>query len=319
MLIGCDLFSSTLDFQKITNSDLSRLKKKFNNIKIVKINPSIKNNKAYEDIQVYWGNRINMDILKKMKNLKWIHYGSTGTNEEIINYSKIKNIRVSNTKKLFDNSVAATALSFIFCLSRGIQYSLYSRGKKNFGRNFYNKIYLKMNDVFGKKILFVGYGNIAKKVSRVCKTMGMEIFIVKRKLNKRVKNLYSLKNLNKAVKNKDFVINLLPSFKNTKEIFNLNIFKNMHRGSFFLNLGRGETVNENDLERVIKNNLISGAGLDVVKNEPLKRNFSLLKYDNVIITPHIAGVNTRYKSDQVSLFMDNFSKFKNNKKLRFEL
>ena len=134
MLVGCDLFSSTLDFQKITNLDLVRLKKKFKNIDIVKINPNVKNRKIYQDIQVYWGNRINIEILKKMKNLKWIHYGSTGTNEEIINYSKVKNIKVSNSKKLFDNSVAATALGFMFCLSRGIQYSLYSRGKKSWKR-----------------------------------------------------------------------------------------------------------------------------------------------------------------------------------------
>lgn len=319
MLIGCDLFSSSLDFQKITNKDLVNLKKKFKNIKIIKINPNIKNNKAYQNIQVYWGNRINMNILKKMKNLRWIHYGSTGTSQEIINYSKINNIKVSNTKKLFDDSVAATALGFIFCLSRGIHHSLYSRGKENHGRNFYNKIYYKMNDVFEKKILFVGYGNIAKKISKVCRSMGMKIFKVKRKLNKKLKNTYSLKNLNKAVKNKDFVINLLPNSKNTNEIFNFKVFKNMQRSSFFLNLGRGETVNENDLERIIKNNFISGAGLDVVQNEPFKKNFSLLKYDNVIITPHIAGINTKYKIDQVNLFMNNFSKFLNNKKLRFSL
>ena len=117
-----------------------------------------------------------------------------------------------------------------------------------------------MNDVFGKKILFVGYGNIAKKISKVCRSLGMEIFIVKRKIKKNFKNAYSLKNLNKAVKNKDFVINLLPSTKNTKEIFNLKVFKNMSKSSFFLNLGRGETVNEKDLERIIKKDLISGAG-----------------------------------------------------------
>ena len=58
-----------------------------------------------------------MDILKKMKNLKWIHYGSTGTDQEIINYSKNKKIKISNSKKLFDYSVASTALAFILCLS----------------------------------------------------------------------------------------------------------------------------------------------------------------------------------------------------------
>ena len=53
--------------------------------------------------------------------------------------------------------------------------------------------------------------------------------------------------------------------------------------------------------------------------KPFKKNFSLLKYDNVIITPHIAGINTRYKIDQVNLFMNNYKSLINNKKLRYQL
>ncbi len=319
MLIGCDLFSSTLDFQKIRNSDLIGIKKKFSNIKIIKVDPNIKNNPKYSKLDIYWGNRINMVILKKMPNLKWIHYGSTGTNQDIINYSKDKKIKISNSRKLFDYPVAATALAFILCLSRGIHYSLFYRGKENHGRNFYNTIYKKMNVVFKKKILFVGYGNIAKKISKICKSMGMEISIIKRKPIKKIKSFYKLSNLKNAVKNKDFIINLLPSEKSTKEIFNYKIFKNMSKKSFFINLGRGETVNEKDLEKIIRKNLISGVALDVVQNEPLKKNYNLLKYNNVIVTPHIAAINTNYKNDQVDLFINNLGKFLNNKKLIYRL
>ena len=82
----------------------------------------------------------------------------------------------------------------------------------------------------------------------------------------------------------------------------------MSKKTFFINLGRGETVNEKDLEVSIKKNYICGAGLDVVHNEPVKKNFSLLKYDNVIITPHIAAVNTRYRIEQIELFFKKFKK-----------
>ena len=64
---------------------------------------------------------------------------------------KKNRIQITNTKKIFDNSVAATALGFIFCLSRGIHYSLIFKNKKDYGRNLYDKIYYKMNDVFKKK------------------------------------------------------------------------------------------------------------------------------------------------------------------------
>ena len=123
--------------------------------------------------------------------------------------------------------------------------------------------------------------------------------------------------MKKAVKEKDFVVNLLPSTNKTKEIFDSKIFKNMNKKSFFINVGRGETVNEKDLENAIKKNQIGGAGLDVVQNEPFNKSLSLLKYNNVIITPHIAAINTRYKIEQVDLFINNYSKFLKNKKLKF--
>ena len=147
--------------------------------------------------------------------------------------------------------------------------------------------------------------------------MDMQIFTIRKTINKKLKNSFNIKNLNKAVKEKDFIVNLLPSTEKTKEIFNYKIFKNMNKKSFFINMGRGETVNEKDLENAIKKNHIAGAGLDVVQNEPFKKDLSLLKYNNVIITPHIAGINTRYKKEQVDLFMDNYSKFLKNKKLKF--
>ena len=69
----------------------------------------------------------------------------------------------------------------------------------------------------------------------------------------------------------------------------------------------------------LKKNLISGVALDVVKNEPLKKNFNLLKYNNVIVTPHIAAINTSYKVDQVDLFSYNLRNFLNKKKLKYKL
>ena len=318
MIIGSDLFSSTLEFQKL-NYDLIKskflnydlIKKKFKNnskIKIVKIDPKLNQEKLYSKIEIYWGNRINSKIIRKMSNLKWIHYGSTGMNDEVLEYAKDKKIIITNTKRIFDKAVASTVLGFIFVLSRGLNYSINNNKAK---RDVYNKIYLKLNEVFEKKILFVGYGGIAKNIAKVCRSMNMKIYKIKRRKSKSTLNF---KNLNKHVKDKDFIINLLPSTKLTKNIFNLKIFKNMNKKSYFINVGRGSTVSEKDLEIAIKKKYIAGAALDVIQKEPVKYNFSLLKYNNVVVTPHIAGIYSNYSNDQCNLFSDNLKKYLNNKK-----
>ena len=148
--------------------------------------------------------------------------------------------------------------------------------------------------------------------------MDMEIYGIKRKNEKFLSDIkfYRLKEIKKAVQNKDFVINLLPFTYNTKKIFNKEIFDNMKKSAFFINVGRGETVEEKDLIEVLKNKKISGAALDVVQNEPIKKNSKFLKLNNLIITPHIAGITNDYWDKQYQLFSKNLKNFKTSKKLQ---
>ena len=81
-------------------------------------------------------------------------------------------------------------------------------------------------------------------------------------------------------------------------------------------MGRGETVEEKDLIEALKNKKISGAALDVVQNEPIKKNSQFLKLNNLIITPHIAGITNDYWDKQYQLFSKNFKNFKTSKKLQ---
>jgi len=89
----------------------------------------------------------------------------------------------------------------------------------------------------------------------------------------------------------------------------------MKNNSYFINVGRGQTVVEEDLIYVLKNNLIAGAGLDVFEKEPLSNDSELWKLDNVILTPHIAGLSKSYWDKQYKLFKDNFNRYKNSKEM----
>jgi phosphoglycerate dehydrogenase-like enzyme len=148
--------------------------------------------------------------------------------------------------------------------------------------------------------------------------MEMEVFAVKQKINiapNFVKKIYKLKELRKAVKNKYYVINLLPLTNKTKNIFNKKIFMSMKKTSFFVNVGRGDTVNENDLLNALKRKNFCGAALDVMVQEPIKDDSPFLKQKNVIFTPHIAGVTNKYWLDQYLLFSKNLVRYKKGLKL----
>jgi phosphoglycerate dehydrogenase-like enzyme len=90
----------------------------------------------------------------------------------------------------------------------------------------------------------------------------------------------------------------------------------MKPDSYFINLGRGKTVVEDDLIQILKDKVIAGAGLDVFDVEPLPKESELWNLDNVLMTPHIANIDKNYWKNQIELFIDNLQRFKNNKKLK---
>ena len=316
MEICSDLFSSTQKFQLLEKKYFKLIKKKLPSAKIIDTRSKyFKKNK--NKFEIYWGNRLDLKTIKKLKNLKWIHYAGTGMNLEILRYAKKKKIKVTNTKRIFDKAVASIILSYIFMLSRGIHYSFYLKYKNKLNRNFYNNITDDFKKIFNQHILFVGYSGIAKTVTKVCHAMDMKVYAIRNKsISKKSKvKFYKLIDLKKIIRKVDYVINLLPYTNLTKNIFNKSIFNLMKKNSIFINAGRGDTVNEKDLINAIKKKKIYAAGLDVVKNEPIKYNSPLLRHQNIVITPHIAGINNDFWNDQINLLAINLKRFVKLKKL----
>ena len=100
----------------------------------------------------------------------------------------------------------------------------------------------------------------------------------------------------------DFIINTLPLTEGTLEVINFEWFKNMDPTAYFINVGRGETVNEDHLIQALKDKEIMGAGLDVVQNEPMGPDHPIVQMKEVLTTPHIAWYSRTYWEDELELF-----------------
>ena len=129
---------------------------------------------------------------------------------------------------------------------------------------------------------------------------------------------FSINELGSAVRDFDFVVNLLPLTEQTRNVFTKDIFRQMKRTSFFINIGRGDSVIENDLIDALENDVIAGAGIDVFSSSsyvnpstPLRQDSPLLDLENVILTPHIAGLTNQYWDKECALFIDNLTRFIN--------
>lgn len=320
LTIGCDLFLD-LKLYRVPESFRDRLEAEFPQIELVEISTPTAGPVDLSAIDIYWGNRITGELIWELKGLKWIHFGSVGVNRALVQEVKERKILMTNSKGIMTEAVVASALAFVFALARGFHRAWHLRVDNRLDRKSFDTYFKQVQDVFGQSCLIAGLGEIGGKLGKSCASIGMKVSGVKKDLTQVpawLEKAYSLKELGEAVREADYVINLLPLVPETGNAFDAKIFKEMKETAFFINLGRGDTVNEHELVDALKNGTIAGAGLDVFSTAsyespvvPLRTDSPFWDMENVILTPHVAGITTKYWERECDLFMQNMKRFVN--------
>ncbi len=262
-----------------------------------------------ESVTIYFGDLLEKKDVMSLPNLKWIHFPSVGVNRALIPEVINSDIIVTNSKGLFNKSVTSMVISYITYFSKGFHYIEKLRNENNLNRKSFDEFLPFVKEPFfsGLKCLIVGHGSIGNELSDICSYLGIKVDSVRSK-----------DNIKECIKESkaDFVVNLLPLTPKTDSVFDYETFECMKSDSYFLNLGRGQSVIEEDLIDALKHKVIAGAGLDVFRIEPLPLDSELWELDNVLITPHIANLDKNYWKNEIPLFIDNLKSFKNNSKLK---
>jgi D-2-hydroxyacid dehydrogenase (NADP+) len=105
------------------------------------------------------------------------------------------------------------------------------------------------------------------------------------------------------------VVNCLPMTPDTEDVFSAELFTAMKETAFFINVGRGGTVDTDALVAALNDGAIAGAGLDVTDPEPLPEGHPLWQAPNLIITPHFAAWSDAGRELQWLLFRENLRRF----------
>ncbi len=252
--------------------------------------------------------KINFSYFDKFKNLKLIARFGVGYDNVDLDYLNKKKLSLAITNKSVINPVAEHTISLIFSILKKIKkFDNFSR--KEFWKK--KKIDYRPNDLYKKKVLIIGYGNIGKRVAKFLSVYNCEIKIYDPYVkSSKYKNQ---RNLKKALQHSDIVSLHLPFSKKTHKFFNKKLFDCMQPNSIFINTSRGKIVDENALINKLKKNKNFFAGIDVFYNEPISKKNSLIKQENILMTPHISTSSefTRYEmSNEVLSNIRNFFKNK---------
>ena len=115
-----------------------------------------------------------------------------------------------------------------------------------------------------------------------------------------------------ALSQADYVISVLPTTPETRNMYNQELFAQFKSGAFFINVGRGDQVNESDLIDALDREVFAGAILDVFASEPLAVDNPLWRHPKVQITPHVSGYHL---GDAIKDIAENFRRLQSNQAL----
>jgi phosphoglycerate dehydrogenase-like enzyme len=265
------------------------------------------------DAEVIYGRRPPPDMLSRAPKLKWFQTFLAGVDhfldEELIRSP----IKITNMSGLHTN-VAEAALSIILMFSKRAPFILENKRQRKWVR--YDPMAVE-----GSTVGIVGLGKIGKNIARLCKAFGMNVLATRRSAKagdafRYVDKIFPMSDLKVMLSKSDFVVSILPSTPETDKMFGEKEFMVMRQSSFFINMGRGNAVDEEALIRALSEGWISGAGLDAYEVDPLPLESMLWDLPDVILFPHVSGRMKNYEQHINRIFCENLDRYIHGKRLK---
>jgi len=241
------------------------------------------------------------DIVNAAPSLEWIQVISAGVDYLPLDAIFERGILLTNGRGIHSIHMSEYAIAVLVMLARSFHFILHNRFKRRWDSSPHQ------GEIYGATLGIVGLGEIGGEIAKKASVFGMRVLGVKRtpKALKYADEVYGPEDIGDVFEKSDYVINLLPSTQATENLIDRKLFNRMHPGACFINMGRGRTVNEDDLAEALHSGTIRAAVSDVFDTEPLPEDSPLWDLENMIITPHVCGKSPNYMNRALEIIEHN--------------
>tara|TARA_X000001036_G_scaffold132475_1_gene125298 strand:- start:2289 stop:4211 length:1923 start_codon:yes stop_codon:yes gene_type:complete len=247
--------------------------------------------KAIKDVSILGirsKTQVTEKVLSHAKRLLAIGAFCIGTNQIEIKSAQKRGIAVFNAPYSNTRSVVELVVAEIIILMRNLFDKIAKMHQGEWNKSAHNSF-----EVRGKTLGIIGYGNIGSQLSIVAESLGMKViyFDLIEKLG--LGNVSPCESLEELMAQSDVISVHVDGRKENNNLIGKLQFDLMKPGVIFLNLSRGNVVNNKDLKNAIQSGQVGGAGVDVFPKEPMSNEQEFLSelrgLPNTILTPHIGG------------------------------
>ena len=262
------------------------------------------------DADAYIGN-IRPELVEAGKKLRWVQTLSAGV-EQVLHKSGSdaladSDIVLTNNQIVQGPEIADHAMAFLLTLTRFLPTYLKRQAEENWQARPY-----ELFELNGKNALVIGMGGIGLQIAIRAWAHGMKVVGVDPEdiaYLPYVDSIVKPDMLDSVIGDADVVFMAAPHTPESHRMIGPSQFEAMKDGAYFIAVSRGGTYDLGSLVKALDSKKLAGAGVDVTDPEPLPKGHALWKFENVIITPHIAGRSDMDRGRMLGVVKSNIRRF----------
>ena len=252
-------------------------------------------------------------ILPRATRLRWIHSLYAGV-ESIMSAELIAHPAVfTNARGLYKEPLAEFVMASVLFFTKDLRRLIQNQEKAIWDQ-------FEIEEVRGKVMGIVGYGETGQACARLAHTFGMRVMALRRRPelssnDPLVEKSFGRDGLAEMIRECDFIVLTAPATPETRRMIGETEIHAMKPQAVLINVGRGALVDESALIRALEQRQIRGAALDVFQTEPLPAGHPFYSLKNVLLSPHSADWIPNWRNHSLRRFMKNLENFVSGKPL----
>lgn len=256
------------------------------------------------DALIAFGIDLQDDFFSRAVALKWVQCLATGVDHLLRRPSLKKEVVLTSGRGIHGAPMREAVIYLMLGVSRDVRRLAADQEAHRWERRLWNLLQ-------GKTAVVAGVGVVGIAIGQLLKAFEMHVIGLSRtpRAIEGFDNVMPTARLREAAHRADYLINVLPATAENAKLFDAAIFSAMQPTAYFINAGRGQTVDEAALIAALRERRIAGAGLDVFQTEPLPPDSPLWDLPNAFITPHLGGYVAEYEELIMPLIIDNMRLF----------
>lgn len=251
--------------------------------------------------------------LRSAKQLRWIHSPAAAVHELIFPELVNTDIVVTNGRDVHGPVVAEHVMGLLFAWAKAVPQAVRLQQKHEWGKEIIWNGRHRPREVSGATLGLIGLGSIGRTVARHASALGMHVIATRERPEQGqpegVHQVFPSQQIDDVLAQSDFVVLAAPITPATRGLINAQRLAHMKSDAYLINVGRGPLIDEAALVQTLRDHKIGGAALDVFDIEPLPSDSPLWDLENLLITPHTAGLTGKLWERQYALLSENLQRY----------